>query len=94
MIADPSCERYKPVISVTLADGRKLEWTDSSGAGSYDLTWDIATDMTRQFFAEVGIAATHATALIEAVANVDSLDNISPLLEVSAEVARAVLKAA
>lgn len=93
VVSDPSCERYKPLIRVFLDDGRTLEFLDDSGEGSYDLTWAIAVDMTRQLAAEVGIGNGCADALIEAARNVDSMTDIGPLVRAASAAVREALKA-
>jgi hypothetical protein len=53
-IADPSCERYKPLVRVTLKSGSSFEWCDESVEKGYDLDWSAAVNMTQQLCAEAG----------------------------------------
>lgn len=89
VVSDDACERYKPVIRVTLRDGRTLERTEAAGEDIYNLTWDIAMDMTRQFCAEAGAPPARADALIDAARQVDTMRDIAPLIEAATDVALA-----
>jgi len=90
VVSDDSRPRYKPLIRVTLRDGRVLEWEDDAGESGYNLTWEIAASMTGQLFAEVGLPGASASALISAVARVDAMNDVAPLLQTAAGIAAAV----
>jgi 2-methylcitrate dehydratase PrpD len=94
VIGDATIERYKPILQVVLQDGRVLSWSDESGEGSYDLTWDIACDMTREFCSEAKIDQGYTDALIEKAADIDTAAEITPFLDAAVNVAKAVRGAA
>jgi hypothetical protein len=94
VIGDAKLERYKPILHLVLQDGRVLNWSDESGEGSYDLTWDIACDMTREFCSEAKIDKAYADALIEKAAEIDAATDITPFLDAAVDVAKAVRGAA
>lgn len=87
VISDAGRERYKPLARVTLDDGRVLEWADDPGEDSYTLNWETALDMTHRLCAEAGVAPQLATALAEAVAHVDAMQDIAPLIAAAARIA-------
>jgi 2-methylcitrate dehydratase PrpD len=90
VVSDPSRKRYKPLIRVTLGDGRVLEWEDDTGESAYDLTWEIAVTMTEKLCAEVGLPGQRASELVAAVSRVDSMTDVAPLLRTAAAVAAAI----
>jgi 2-methylcitrate dehydratase PrpD len=89
VVSDGACERYKPVIRIALRSGRTVERTEAAGEDIYNLTWDIAIDMTRQFCAEAGVPQARADALIEAARRVDTLRDIAPLIKAATDIALA-----
>lgn len=92
VVSDDACERYKPVIRITLRDGRTLERTESAGEDVYNLTWDIAVDMTRRFCNEAGVPAPRAQALIDAVVGLDGADNVKTLIDAATSAAAACMR--
>jgi 2-methylcitrate dehydratase PrpD len=60
--------RYQPSISVTLADGRELTWTDARGPAAYMLDWDAAVRMSAQLCAEAGVQPLARERLVNTVA--------------------------
>ena len=88
VISDDTCERYKPVIHVTLHDGRTLQRTETAGEDIYNLTWDIAVEMTRRFCTEARVPAPLADALIDAAQRIDTMQDIAPLINAATAVAR------
>jgi len=87
VVSDDTCERYKPVIRLTLRNGRTLEHTETAGEDLYNLTWDIAKNMTRQFCEEAAVPRANADALIEAAHHIDAKRNIEPLVKAAIEIA-------
>lgn len=88
VVSDAARARYKPLTRVTLADDRVLEWADDPGEDSYTLTWETAIEMTHRLCDEAGAAPQQAAALIEAVAGVDAMRDIMPLVAVAARIAK------
>ena len=89
VVSDDTCERYKPVIHVTLKDGRTLERSEAAGEEIYNLTWDIAVDMTRRFCIEARVPPPLADALINAAQGIDALQNTAPFISAATNIARA-----
>ena len=89
VVSDDTCERYKPVIHITLRDGRTLERTEAAGEDIYNLSWDIAMEMTRRFCAEADVPQTRADALIEAVHRIDAQRDVAPLVRAATAIALA-----
>jgi hypothetical protein len=90
VVSDTTIKRYKPLIRVTLEDGRSLEWEDDSGESAYDLTWEVAVSMAEKLGAEVGLPEGRMTELIAAVKGIDAMADIAPLLRTAAAVGAAI----
>lgn len=89
VVSDDTCERYKPTLRIRLNDGRTIEHTEAAGEERYNLTWDIAREMTKRFCEEAGVPATLATALINAIAQIENQSGIVELVDAAVAVARA-----
>ncbi len=89
VVSDDNCARYKPVIHIELHGGRTLQRTETAGEDIYNLTWDIAKDMTRQFCTEAHVPLPLADALIDTVQRIDTLPDIAPLIKAATAIARA-----
>ncbi|MDO8597442.1 MAG: MmgE/PrpD family protein, partial [Sulfuricaulis sp.] len=90
VVADEARSRYKPLIRVTLKDGRVLEWQDEAGESTYNLTWEVAVSMTGKLFAEAGVPGRKADELAGIVREIDSMKDIVPLVQSAVSVASAV----
>ena len=90
VVSDDTCERYKPTIRIGLNDGRTLEHTESSGEDRYNLTWDIAVDMTLRFCEEAGVQVNRAQRLIDAVAEIEKRSSVVELVDAATAMATAV----
>jgi 2-methylcitrate dehydratase PrpD len=93
VISDNTCERYKPVIRITLRGGRTLERTETAGEDIYHLTWDIAKDMTQRFCMEAHVPQPLAERLIDATQGIDKRQSIAPLIQAAADIAIAARSA-
>lgn len=80
VVSDPSCDRYRPVIQLTLKDGTTVQWRDDVGEEGYDLTWDAAVSMMRQLCAESSCSASTFDELIRAVHEIGTADSVETLL--------------
>ena len=85
VVSDDTCERYKPVIHITLRNGRTLQRTETAGEDVYNLTWEIAKDMTRRFCTEAHVPL--AEALIANAQHIDTLPDIVPLIKAATAIA-------
>lgn len=90
VVADEARPRYKPLLRVTLEDGRILEWEDDAGESTYNLTWEVAVSMTQGLFAEAGVPGSKADELAGIVREIDSMKEIAPLVHSAAAIAAAV----
>jgi 2-methylcitrate dehydratase PrpD len=89
VVSDEAVERYKPVIRIKLAGGAVLEWSDPPGEEIYNLTWDIAVEMTHALASEAGVARELADALVETVRNIEAAPDIAALVAAAVRVAAA-----
>ena len=89
VVSDDTCERYKPVIHIALKEGRTLVRSEVAGEDIYNLTWDIAVDMTRRFCTEAHVPQPLAEALIHSVLHIDTQPNIAPLIKAATAIAAA-----
>ena len=89
VVSDATCERYQPVIHIALKNGRTLERSEVAGEDIYNLTWDIAVDMTRRFCTEARVPPSRADALIDAAQGIDALRDIAPLIQAATKIAHA-----
>jgi len=87
VVSNESCERYKPVIRIKLRDGRTFERSEAAGEDFYNLTWDIAVEMTKRFCKEASVSVSHADRLIDSVSSIDAIQNIAPLINAATSIA-------
>ena len=81
IITDSTRERYEPHIAINLDNGRTLEWTETAGDSNYRVTWEAAAHMAYQLCDEVAVPRERAQALIDVVATIETLNNVTPLLD-------------
>jgi 2-methylcitrate dehydratase PrpD len=94
VVADQSCERYQPLVRITLKSGSGLQWRDESGEKGYELDWRAAVEMTQALCAEAGVERKHGDNLIEASARADRLETPAALLLAATGFAAATRKMA
>jgi 2-methylcitrate dehydratase PrpD len=80
VITDPGCQRYEPLITATLADGRRLEWKERAGDSGYRITWEAARQMTDQLCAEVDVPPATTAALVLAVDSIETAPTVARLV--------------
>jgi 2-methylcitrate dehydratase PrpD len=81
VVADAGRPRYRPVLVLTLADGRVLEWEESAGEDAYRLTWAEAARMTVVLGDEVGLPRRLGQALVDAVRDTEAAPDLGRLIE-------------
>jgi 2-methylcitrate dehydratase PrpD len=81
IVSDPERARYEPLIEVTLADGRRLQWAQHAGDSGYRVTWAAAVEMTHQLCDEVDVPRELAQALIDTVSRVETSTSVKPLVD-------------
>lgn len=74
---------------IDLKEGRTLERSEVAGEDIYNLTWDIAVEMTRRFCDEAGVPPSRADALIDATQGIDAMRDIAPFIQAATGIARA-----
>lgn len=89
VVSDDSVARYKPVMRIKLKGGRVIESADDPGEEIYNLTWDVAVDMTQRLADEAGVPRERAAALVAAANRIEKMNNIKTLIAAATDVAAA-----
>ena len=94
VVGDDAVERYKPVMRIKLKGGAVLESAEDPGEEIYNLTWDVAVDMTHRLADETGVPRTRAEALVAAADCIGTASGVSSLVAAATGVAAALRKRA
>jgi hypothetical protein len=89
VVSDDTVERYKPVMRIKLKGGGMLESSEDPGEEIYNLTWNVAVDMTYRLADEAGVQRERAAALVAAANRIEKMNDVKPLIAATAEVASA-----
>jgi hypothetical protein len=66
-----------------------LESSEDPGEEIYNLTWNVAVDMTYRLADEAGVQRERAAALVAAANRIEKMNDVKPLIAATAEVASA-----
>ena len=80
VIADDSCRRYEPRLSVTLDDGSTLAWEEKTGDSAYQISWESAERMAYALCDEVEVPRRLAQSLVAQVSSIDELSGVEKLI--------------
>lgn len=86
---DQTRPRYRPLLALTLDDGRTLEWEETAGEDAYRLMWPEAVGMTEALAAEAGVPAEVSLRLVRAAGALESAASPRALVEAACAAAAA-----
>jgi len=80
VIADASCGRSAPKLSVIFADGSVAEWNSDGGNSDFRLDWAAALRLAAVLGAEAGVPKQATAALASSAATIDVSADVRPLI--------------